>query len=143
VLQPIQAEVDALMVQVHALCQRMTMLENYRLVREARSDLQTELEQLDDAIAKAGDPVVKKEYEDSRRALLEQSAKLKLVSTDLDRVEAQLMSVANAMDGLVIEVVRLQAMEPEEVGRRAAIMVQELRQQADELKQSEHGATAF
>jgi hypothetical protein len=129
------------MVQVHALCQRMTTLENYRLVRESRSDLQTELQQIDDAIAQAGDSVVKKEYEGSRRVLLEQTAKLKLISTDLDRVEAQLLGLANQMDGLVIEVVRLQAVEPEEASQRAATLVEELRLQSDELKQSEQRAT--
>lgn len=137
VLRPIQSEVDALVAQAHALCQRMTMMENYRLVRESRTDLQAELQGMDDAIAGAGDPLVRKEYEDARRVLLEQTAKLKLISTDLDRVEAQLSGLANEMDGLAIEVVRLQGMDADAAGQRAATLVTDLQRKSEELKQSE------
>jgi flagellar biosynthesis chaperone FliJ len=136
-LQPVQEELEALTDQAYRLCRRMTALENYRLVFESTSDLQTDLQQIDEAIAKAGDPLVKQQYEDSRRTLLERMAKLKLVASDLARVEAQLLSLANEMDGVVTEVIRLQAAGPAEAERGVPALVAELRAQSAQLERSE------
>jgi flagellar biosynthesis chaperone FliJ len=136
-LHPVQEELEALTDQAYRLCRRMTNLENYRLVFEATSDLQADLQQIDEAIDKAGDPLVKQQYEDSRRTLLERIAKLKLVASDLDRVEAQLLGLANEMDGVVAEVIRLQAAGPEEAERQMPRLVTELRAQSIQLEKTE------
>jgi predicted nucleic acid-binding Zn-ribbon protein len=136
-LQPVQDELEALTARTYRLCRRMTALENYRLVTESTSDLTTELQQINEAIDQAGDPLVKEQYEDSRRALSERIAKLRLVASDLDRVEAQLMSLANEMDGLVAEIIRLQAAGPAEAERLAPGLLEKLREESDELAQSE------
>jgi chromosome segregation ATPase len=138
-LQPIQTEVEALTTQVHTLCRRMTTLENYRVVSESKSNLQSDLKRINDAINNAGDTLVKQEYEESRRALMERMAKQGLIATELDRVEAQLVGMVNEMDGLVTEVVRLQAMDPEEAGRRVPPLVEKLRERSGELEDSERG----
>lgn len=139
-LQPVQDELEALTNQAHRLCRRMTALENYRLVSESTSNLQADLQQIDAAIDKAGDPLVREEYEESRRALLERIAKLRLVASDLDRVEAQLLGLANEMDGVVTEVIRLQASGPAEAQRQAPALVDKLREQAAHLARSEREA---
>jgi hypothetical protein len=136
-LQPVQDELEALTEQAYRLCRRMTALENYRLVFEATSDLQADLQQIDEAIYSASDPMVKQQYGDSRRTLLERMAKLKLVASDLDRVEAQLLSLANEMDGIVTEVIRLQAVGPVEAERQVPSLVAELRAQSDQLERSD------
>jgi chromosome segregation ATPase len=136
-LQPVQDELEALTARTYRLCRRMTALENYRLVTESTSDLTAELQQINQAIDQAGDPLVKQQYEDSRRALTERIAKLRLVASDLDRVEAQLMSLANEMDGFVTEIIRLQAAGPAEAERRAPGLVEKLQEESDELAQSE------
>jgi hypothetical protein len=135
-LRPIQEELEALTDQAYRLCRRMTALENYRLVLESTSDLQADLQQIDEAIDKTTDPMVKEQYEDSRRTLLERKAKLKLVASDLDRVEAQLLSLANEMDGVVTEVIRLQAVGPAEAESRVPALVDKLRERADQLERS-------
>jgi hypothetical protein len=139
-LEPVQDEMESLTKQVHRLCRRMTALENYRLVSESTTNLQDDLNQVDGAIARATDPRVKQEYEDSRRTLLERIAKLKLVASDVDRVEAQLLGLANEMDGIVTEVIRLQAAGPVEAGRQAPSLVSRLREQAEEIEQAEREA---
>jgi hypothetical protein len=115
----------------------MTALENYRLVTESTSNLSGELQLISDAVDKASDPLVKQEYEESRRAVVERIAKLKLAASELDRVEAQLVGLVNEMDGIVAEVVRLQAAGPEEAERRAPDLVAKIRDQSAELEQSE------
>jgi chromosome segregation ATPase len=140
-LQPVQEELLILTEETHRLCRRMTALENHRLVTERTSDLQADLAQIDDAIAKAGDPEVKQQYEASRRSLLERIAKRKLAASDLDRVEAQLVGLANEMDGVVTEVIRLQVASPAEAERQVPSLVGKLRQQSQALRQSEQEAT--
>ncbi|MGD8464556.1 MAG: hypothetical protein PVI09_11875 [Anaerolineae bacterium] len=136
-LEPVQEELEALTVQVHALCKRMTALENYRVVSESTSSLKSDLAKIDDALANSGDPLVKQEYEESRRVLLERMAKLKIVSSELERVEAQLLGLATEMDGLVTEVIRLQAAGSEEAARKAPALVDQICKEAEELREFE------
>jgi hypothetical protein len=118
----------------------MTALENYRLVTESTSNLQSDLEQADDAIANAGDPLLRQEYEETRRVLLERVAKLRLVSNELDRVEAQLLGLANEMDSLVTEVIRIQAAGSGEAARKVPVLVEKVREQSLDLDEFEREA---
>ena len=51
VLRPIQSEIGMLTNQVHSLCERMTVLENYRLVSSSRADMQVDLQQIESKIS--------------------------------------------------------------------------------------------
>ncbi|MBN1261723.1 MAG: hypothetical protein JXB35_13690 [Anaerolineae bacterium] len=133
-LQPIQVEIDAMTSQVYALCQRMTTLENYRVVSQSQTNLESDIQRIEQQIESASDPVVRHEYTESRRALQERLEKLQAVSTQLDRVEAQLLSLANEMDTMVTEVIRLQAMGPDAAMQLVRPLTQKLRGQAAELK---------
>jgi chromosome segregation ATPase len=127
-------------MQAYALCRRMTVLENYRVVSQSQADLETDLKQLDAKIEITEDPLVKREYQDSRRSLQERITKLESVSTQLDRVEAQLVSLSNELDGVVTQVVRLQAMGPQDAARYVPELVSKLRQEATQLKEFEREA---
>jgi SMC interacting uncharacterized protein involved in chromosome segregation len=140
VLQPIQAEIDALTGQAYALCRRMTMLENYRLVSQSQVDLEADLRQIDGKIEETVDQLAKREYEESRRSLQDRLAKLETVSTQVDRVEAQLLSLANEMDSIVTEVIRLQAIGPGDASRHVPQLVTRLREQSTQLKNFEREA---
>ncbi|MGD8791381.1 MAG: hypothetical protein PVF47_02425 [Anaerolineae bacterium] len=140
VLQPVQEELEALTAQTYRLCQRMTALENYRLVSESTTNLQADLQQITAAIDNATDARVKEEYENSRRALVERIAKLRLVASDLDQVEAQLLGLANELDGVVTEVIRLQAAGPDDAERGVPALVEKLREQSAQLARSEETA---
>lgn len=133
-LQPVLDEINTLTSEAHTLCERMTTLENYRLVSQSQSDLQADLRQITTMIENTEDPHLKKEYMDSRRSLEERLGKLDAVSTQLDRVEAHLMSLANEMDSVVTEVIRIQATGPEEAAQRAPALAQKLHQEVTELK---------
>ena len=133
-LRPVQAEVKNVVDEAHALCRRMTALENYRLVTQSRGDLADEVEQLDAIIERSEDTITRQEYEESRQALERRADKLAAVSTLLDRVEAQLISLSNEMEGMMTEIVRLQAGGPEEAKRGAPELVERLRREAAELR---------
>ncbi len=140
VLQPVQAEIDALTMQAYQLCKRMTVLENYRMVSQSHDDLQADLKQMRSKMEKTSDPLIEREYEDSARALQERIAKLEAVSIQLDRVEAQLVSLANELDGLVTQVIRLPAMGPQAAAQHVPDLVKRLREEASRLKAFEQEA---
>jgi chromosome segregation ATPase len=139
-LQPVQAEIDRLTDQVHSLCQRMTVLENYRIVSQSQTDLETDLQHINEMLDGTGDPLVQREYEESRQSLQERLSKLKTVATHLDRVEAQLMSLSSEMEGIVTEVVRLQAMGPQDAARHVPAVVERLREQSAQVEEFEREA---
>ncbi len=142
-LQPIHAEVDALIHQVHLLCRRMTALENYRLVAQSQADLQGDLHHIEQSLSRTEDALVRREYEESREAMQGRLAKLERVSTQLDRVEAQLLSLANELDGTVTEVIHLQAMGPEDASSLVPALVKRLQEQRVALEAFEREAAGI
>src|SRR5713226_997446 len=53
----VQAEADGLVNQAYLLCQRMSALENYRLVTTSSGDLDSDLKRLQAQVASATDPM--------------------------------------------------------------------------------------
>lgn len=135
--QPIQVQVNAITDQAYRSCQRMSALENYRIVSQASGNLETDMANLDQQIANASDVIIQREMQDSRAALENRLAKLKAVSIQLDRVEAHLASIANELDGALAEIVRLQGQTPDQATRGVVTLVRELRNQAHELQSFE------
>ncbi len=140
VLQPIQTELDLLTDQVYALGKRMTTLENYRMVTQSQSDLEQDLQDLNQTIENTKDDLVRREYEESRQSLQNRLDKLTAVSTQLERVEAQLMSLSNEMDATVTEVIRLQAMGADGAKQFVPELTERLRDQRLQLKEFESEA---
>lgn len=140
VLQPVKTELDLLTDQVYALGNRMTALENYRMVTQAQSDLEQDLQELNEIIEETEDDLVRREYQESRQSLQNRLQKLKAVSTQLDRVEAQLMSLSNELDATVTEVIRLQAMGPDSAKQFVPELTEQLRRERIQLKEFESEA---
>ena len=129
----VQAEVDALVNQTYLLCQRMSALENYRLVTASIGNLDADLKRVQGQAAAATDAMVKREYEQSLAALQDRVTKLHTTETQLDRVEAQLSSLASEMDAALTEVVRIQSLGPDVAASHAAALAQTLHKQTDGL----------
>lgn len=140
VLQPVQTELELLTDQVYALGKRMTTLENYRMVTQSQSDLEHDLQELNETIEQTEDDLVRREYEESRQSLQNRLDKLKAVSTQLERVEAQLMSLSNELDATVTEVIRLQAMGADSAKQFVPELTERLRQQRLQLREFESEA---
>jgi chromosome segregation ATPase len=142
-LQPVQAEVDALTERAHSLSVRMTTLENYRLVSQSKLDARTDQRQIDSALHHANDPLVEREYAESQQALHNHVSELDAVARQLDRVEAQLLSLANEMDTVVTEVIRLQTLQVGDAARYVPRLVDRLRAQRQALETFEREAMAL
>ncbi len=141
-LHPVQEEMECVVDEAYALCRRMTGLENYRLVTQSQANLEAELNELNDIIGRTDDLMTRREYEDSRRALERRVEKLEVVSTQLDRVEAQLVSLSNELEGVVTEIIRLQAMGEEGAERHVDSLVEKLREEAAQLETFEREAVS-
>lgn len=140
VLQPVQREIDALTEKAHSLCVRMTTLENYRLVTQASLDPQTDQRQIHAALHRADDPMVEREYAESQRALASRAREIESITRQLDRVEAQLLSLANEMDTMLTELMRLQTLSPEDGAHHVPRLVGRLQAQSAELDRFEREA---
>jgi chromosome segregation ATPase len=132
--RPVQAETDNLVNQAYLLCQRMSALENYRLVTQSSGDLDGQLKQLQGQVDAATDPMVKREYQQSLAALQDRVTQLHTTQTQLDRVEAQLSSLSSQMDAALTEVVRIQSLGPAVGAGQAAALAQTLHKQAQDLE---------
>jgi chromosome segregation ATPase len=120
----------------------MTTLENFRVVSQSRADLEADLRHIEETLETATDPLVRREYEESRQSLENKLDKLDTVSTQLERVEAQLLSLTSEMDSLMAEIVRLQAAGPEEASNHVPRLVKRLRTQSEELEQFQREAVS-
>ncbi len=140
VMQPVHVEVKRVVDEAHALCRRMTTLENYRLVTQSQTDMEAELRDLNEIIEKSEDVLTRQEYEESRQALRRRAEKLTLVSTQLDRVEAQLVSLSNEMSGVMTEIVRLQAIGAAAAKHHVPALVEKLQEETSQLREFERNA---
>lgn len=140
-LRPVRSEVDTLINEAYTLCERMTTLENYRLISQSRTDIASDLQYIENAHARTEEPNVRREYEESRQALEERLAKLQTISTQLERVEAQLLALANDMDSVTAEVIRVQAAGASSAAVYAPELARRLRRQIVQLQAFQQDAT--
>jgi chromosome segregation ATPase len=133
VLRPIQAEADTLTDRAYKLCRRMTALENYRAISQTSTNLTADLALINEKIERATDPIVKRELEATRKSMQTRAEKMTQVSNQIQRVEAQLLSLANAMDTSLTEIMRLQAADPTEAQAAVPEMVKELKRHLAQL----------
>ncbi len=141
ILQPVREAVDTLSQQVYLLCQKMTALENYRAVSQSQMNLSTDLKHINEAIENTDSPLIRQEYEESRQAIQERLDKLQMAATQLDRVEGQLLALANDMDSVVTEVMRLQAAGPGNAAAYIPDLVARIQKGVERLASFEQDAT--
>jgi hypothetical protein len=133
ILEPIQDEVNQLIDETYQLCQRVSALENYRLVSQAKEDLDLEWVGLSQKAAAATDPKIQTNYHQSLAALETRIAKRKQVESFLNRVDAQLTSLANTLDTILAEILQLQAVGADELRKQQKQIIGRLREEDREL----------
>lgn len=133
-LQPILNAVNDLVDEVYTLCQRMSALENYRLVSTLNSNLQDEANQLAAKIDKAADPAVKREFQEALAAMQNRIAKLQEASTRLDKVDAELSGVTNDLNSEVTEILQLQSLPHDQISTRIPEITRKLEDRAKSIR---------
>lgn len=137
-LRPVQAEIDDLTDQAYRIGQRSSALENYRMLSEKNNNVENEWVHLSQQVKNATDPQVKKDLEASLSALDARIVQQRKIVAQLDRVDAQFSSLANTMEGVLADVLRLQSQGAEQVARNADTLAQKLHKQGEELRAYEN-----
>ncbi len=133
-LQPILDSMGTLVQEVYQLCQRMTPVENYRLVSEPVSALQLQLKQLNDQVEKATDPIAKKAYEEAREALTLRIDQQNRTIAQLNRVDAYLSGLVNELNALLGQIIPLQSMQGELMQQKTPTVVSQIQQEISEVR---------
>jgi predicted nuclease with TOPRIM domain len=136
-LKPIHDSVEKLVDQAHELCERMTILENHRIVSTSTEDLNSQIKDIDSLLALTQDPLTTREYTESREALMKRLADMNSVDRQLSRTDAQLESLTHELNRVMTEMVRIQALDPDEAKDHVKRLVAALDDQHEQLKKFE------
>jgi len=136
-LDPLRNEVDSLVERTYQLCARMTTMENYRSVQSFQGNLQADMVNVETQLATATDPVVKREYEESKEAIQKRLNSLNAIGTQSDRIDAQMISTIAALGGVQAELVRLQALGPDLAGQLVPAQLRTVRDLSTQLTKFE------
>lgn len=134
VFAPVQEALEALADQTHRVCQGLTTLENYRVASESPAEIEAQLQKIEASLQATDDPLVQKEHGGSRYRLQQRLQKRDEVSRYLERAEARLLSLTTEIDGVVADVVRLQASPAQEAAKHVPMLVDRLRQQLEQIE---------
>jgi len=138
VLQPVQAAVGDLVEEAYSIGVQVSVLENHRQVSLARDDPREAIAEVDRKIEAATDPVVRFQYEESRRSLEERLANLEEVNRQLERTEALYDSLTSELESTLTEVIRVQTLGPEQAEERVPDLVHDLEQRRTQLREFAH-----
>jgi len=141
-MQPLQDAVNTLTDQAYNLCLRMTALQNYYLVTKNNRDFEGESFVLKVKIDNATDEGTRKDYGESKRVLQEQANNFHQITILLDRVEAQLSSVSSTIDMVLVDAIRLQALQPEDIDKGLPALLQPIQAQSEQLSRFEKEAAS-
>ncbi len=132
-LDPVQGELENLTNRVYSLCRQMTGPENFVKVSKMNTDLEGERALIRLALEGETDPIVKREKKEALDSIDDRMRKLKKVSTLIDRVEAQLASLATTMDSIQADIIRLQALGSANAEKEAPEIIRQIRAQAKQV----------
>jgi hypothetical protein len=114
-MQPILKESSELIDSVYELCQQLTPVENNRLVNHSAGSLVLEMENLQTKIEKSTDPIVKQEYEQAQQAVAKRIEQFQHQVRQLERVDAQLISLRSELENLHSTILGLQSKDSHEI----------------------------
>jgi hypothetical protein len=133
-MRPIRTKTDDLVAYAHNLCQRMTVLENHRLVSETTTQIKTSISELKFQLDAAQDSLVKREYQESLEAAQTRLESLLGVERQLKRTDAQLHNLTSQLNHTLTEVIRIQALDTDQAKGQVPAVIQKLDQQMEELR---------
>lgn len=126
VLQPLMGAANAMADQAFNLAQRMTIIENHRIVSDSPAEILDQINAAKMELVLKDDLKVKQEQESILRSLESRLQKVKDLENILDRAESQLKSMLTELENSLTEVVRMQTMEPGEMREPIRYILDEL-----------------
>lgn len=146
ILAPAQGKLDNLINQAYQIFQQMSALENNRLVNQMNSRSDNSLAQTEQKLASATDPNVKRELDETRKALEKRQVQLSSLSAVLDRADAQFAGLATDVDGIVTRFISLQTVKTDQAKLELPKLLETIQTELDQLEkfaQEVNGDTAL
>lgn len=141
--KPVQDAIESLTERVYSLCLRMTTLDNFQRVSQSRAEIETELRHINDAMPLLTDEMIREQYKESQQSLQERLDKLKTTSKQLERADAELMSVVSELESVMAMVMSSQAMPPGEIAGMVPGLVARIDEQSRQVQAFEKEAAQF
>lgn len=131
--QPLMAGVNILTDNAFNLAERMTIIENHRITSENKSEINERINAAKmELVLKEDDEALRQEQESIIRSLQSRLDKITGLEKNLDRAEAQLKSMLSELENALTEVVRLQGVNPSELGVKIKAILAELDRESRE-----------
>jgi hypothetical protein len=106
ILQPVLTQTEELLQQAHDLAQKGQIIERY-LAANNPDQLQNEINNLDDRLARTGDSYTIQQLQQTRAALVDRQSNAQVLETYIGRIVAQLQNIDANLDNVLAETVRL------------------------------------
>jgi hypothetical protein len=136
-LRPIQEAVGQLVDRAYQLCARMSVLEGHRVVTNFKRNPVDDLNIIKTRIEVTDDPNLKKELQETQKALEEQVSSMRSMSNLLEHTEAQLTSLSTTLEIKLTDVTRLTALGPDSIRNEAPRLAGEIRELSNQLTEFE------
>ncbi len=141
-LQPVLKTAVALVDQAYTLCQTLTPMENNRLVTNANDNgLLLELDNINTKIENATDQIIKREYQQAYDAIKVRLEQQDRFETQLDRVDAQLVSLRNDLDNLLSTIISLQSKPKSKIQQKTPEIISKLNKEIEAFRAFEKNIT--
>lgn len=132
-LKPVQDQIDDLTDQAYQLANRMSVMENHRIVSASNADLRDQIMAMEMKIESTEDPGLKAEFQNTLKSLQERLSSLRDMDMKIERTEAELVTLEHKMNQAVTEIIRFQGMRPAQVKPEVDKLVAELARESTEM----------
>lgn len=143
-LAPVQDEVEKLVDEIYALCQKMTIPENFVQVSKGKiADLEGERALLVLSLDNSLDSAIKKQKEDAIKALESRIQKTKDISIIMERIQGELGSTTTFMESILSDIMRMQVLGTEQTKQEVPALLEKIRAEIRELEAAEKEIAAL
>lgn len=132
-LKPVHQGVDQLAEKALLYCQRLTPLENYRLVSLNSLNYENEKQKLESRLNSSNNQSVRAELNEALNSLNYRKQTFDSANAHLDKAEAVLTSLANELDATLLEVMQLPSLEKPTMKAKIDTILQKLKTEISEV----------
>lgn len=137
--KPIQEKLTEVVNEIHQLCQRVSLLENYLITSPSPLNLEAEMNEVRKKIQNSTSPQVAQEYQETLISLESRLANIVSISNKLTRFDAQLESTANQLDVALADILRLQTLEHDQAEKEASKIVARISSEQQKFIEFQNG----
>jgi hypothetical protein len=133
IYQPLSESLDDLVEITYQLCQRMSALDNSYAVQRLTNNADADIEKTKAKLLEEVTATERKEYEETLSILAARQKQLKQTADALDRFDAQLITINNAVDSVVLNTANLKNRNQAIIAERIPILIDLINKESADL----------